>query len=164
MPIFGNSDKARAEELDAIRKLSEQAARLEGQVADLIRQKDLTAELRKAEDKLETTKREQARKDEEHDRKVRETEHRVGLLKLQQEHDVANAKRETMVTVREENLDKDRQRFEGEMKFQREHFERQANDIKSILSQVLERLPEWKFSRTESETTRPPKPRAEARG
>lgn len=82
-----------------------------------------------------------AQKQEEQDRKVRETEHRVGLLRVQQEHDVENAKRETMLEVRESNLSKDKERFEQEMKFQREHMQREVDRIESVLGQVLERLP-----------------------
>ena len=40
-------------------------------------------------------KREKARLDEEHAREVRDTEHKVGLLKDRQEQDMANTKRET---------------------------------------------------------------------
>jgi len=149
--FFGNRDKARQDGLDLIRSLSEQISRLEGQVNDLTRQKDRTAELRQLEDRLETVKREKARHDEENDRKIRETEHRVGLLRKQQELDVANAKRETELEIREGNLSREQQSFEERMEFQDKLRRDEAARTHELMQAVLERLPNIQatFTRTE---------------
>ena len=95
----------------------------------------------RAERDIERLKLEKARLVEDNDRKIRETEHKVGLLKTTQDHDVANARRETKLQVREENLAADKERFKAEMDFQREHFQREVDRIEDILGKVLERLP-----------------------
>jgi hypothetical protein len=78
---------------------------------------------------------------EDNDRKIRETEHKVGLLKLQQQHEVSNAKRETTLEVREGNLSADKERFAAEMEFQRKQLQGEVERIDGILGKILERLP-----------------------
>lgn len=60
--------------------------------------------------------------------KKREVEHKVGLERKRQEFEIQQAKRETEVKVREENLAADKERFKAEMNFQREHLQ---SEIKS---------------------------------
>ena len=78
---------------------------------------------------------------EDNDRKIRDTTHKVGLLKTQQEHEVANARRETELEVREGALKAKEDQFKSEMAFQREHMDRENAGIKDILGKILERLP-----------------------
>jgi hypothetical protein len=128
--------------------LTDELAELKGDVKALRREREgITEELalsdevvglRRSISKLEIEK---SKKDEQHERKVRETEHRVGLLKLQQTHEVTNAKRETELQVREGNLSAERKRFEQEMEFQRKHLQGEVDRIESVLEKVLERLP-----------------------
>jgi hypothetical protein len=127
--------------------LTDELAELKGDVKALRREREgITEELalsdevvglRRSISKLEIEK---SKKDEQHERKVRETEHRVGLLKLQQTHEVTNAKRETELQVREGNLSAERKRFEQEMEFQRKHLQGEVDRIESVLEKVLERL------------------------
>ena len=123
-------------------RLAGELAGLRGDVKALKSERDETAERNKLRDQIEQLKREKATLTEESDRKVRETEHKTGLLKVKQEHEVANARRETELAVREENLKADKQRFADEMKFQREHLQREVDRIEGILGKVLERLPD----------------------
>src|SRR5207245_968830 len=68
-----------------------------------------SGKLSKLREELETLRIEKARKEEEFTRKEREIEHKVGLERKRQEFEIEQAKRETSVTVREENLsDRDR--------------------------------------------------------
>jgi chromosome segregation ATPase len=123
-------------------KLAAELAGLRADVKALKSERDETAERNRLRDQIAELKREKAALTEENDRKIRETEHKVGLLKTRQEHEVANARRETELKVREENLKADKQRFADEMKFQREHLQREVDRIEGILGKVLERLPD----------------------
>jgi len=78
---------------------------------------------------------------EDHERETREIKHMVGLEKKRQEFEIEQAKRETTVTVREENLTADRKRFEDEMKFTTDRFEKEVGYLKDLMGQVLDRLP-----------------------
>jgi hypothetical protein len=102
---------------------------------------DLSEEVVKLRKDISTLTIEKSKATEEQERKVRETEHRVGLLKVQQTHEVENAKRETELQVREGNLSADKKRFEQEMEFQRKHLQGEVDRIESVLEKVLERLP-----------------------
>lgn len=122
-------------------KLAEELAGLRADVKALKSERDETAERNRLRDQIAELKREKATLAEESARKIRETEHKTGLLKTKQEHEVANARRETELSVREENLKADKQRFAGEMEFQREHLQGEVDRIDSVLKAILERLP-----------------------
>lgn len=97
----------------------------------------LSGELTKLRGDLETLRIEKARKDEEFRRKEREIEHKVGLERKRQEFEIEQAKRETSVVVREENLKADRSRFEEQLKFHEERFAAEVGYLKDMLSQLL---------------------------
>lgn len=122
-------------------RLADEIAGLRAEIKALRSERDQTAQLKALNAEIEQAKMEKARIDEEHKRRIRETEHKVGLLKVQQDHEVANARRETELAVREENLAAEKQRFADEMTFQREHLQREVDRIDGILGKVLERLP-----------------------
>lgn len=122
-------------------KLAEELAGLRADVKALKSERDETAERNRLRDQIAELKREKATLAEDNARKIRETEHKTGLLKTKQEHEVANARRETELSVREENLKADKQRFAGEMEFQREHLQGEVDRIDSVLKAILERLP-----------------------
>lgn len=82
-----------------------------------------------------------SQKQEEWDKGDRELRHMIGLEKKRQEFEIEQAKKETMVTVREENLAADKTRFSEEMKFQRERFEKEVSYLKEMMGDILERLP-----------------------
>ncbi|KKK93068.1 hypothetical protein LCGC14_2696590, partial [marine sediment metagenome] len=74
-------------------------------------------------------------------KKDREIEHKVGLERTRQKFEGEQAKREAIVTVREENLTADRTRFEEQMKFQQDRFTEEVKYLKEMVGQVLKRLP-----------------------
>lgn len=134
MTIFTSKDKTRD-------RLADEIAGLRREIAGLREERDRTAEVNDLHREIETLKLEKANLIEDNAREIRETEHKVGLLRTQQEHEVANAKRETMLAVREENLAADQKRFKDEMDFQREHLQREVTRVEGILVKVLDRLP-----------------------
>lgn len=122
-------------------RLADELAGLRAEVKALRTERDKSSQFIGLQREIETLKMEKARLVEDNDRKIRETEHKVGLLKTKQDHDVENARRETKLQVREENLAADKERFKAEMNFQREHLQREVDRIEGILGKVLERLP-----------------------
>src|SRR6267154_747357 len=78
---------------------------------------------------------------EEFTRKEREVEHKIGLERKRQEFEIDQAKRETEVKVREENLAADKERFKTEMDFQRKHLEGEIGSLRELVTQMLKRLP-----------------------
>ena len=101
---------------------------------------DLSGKLTKTRSELERLTIERSRREEEFAKREREVEHKVGLERRRQEFEVAAAKRETTVTVREENLHADRERFSTEMAFQRARFEEEVGYLKGMIQQVLDNL------------------------
>src|SRR5208282_353405 len=69
-------------------KLAEELAGLRGDVKALKSERDETAERNRLRDQIAELKREKATLTEEGARKIRETEHKTGLLRTKQEHDV----------------------------------------------------------------------------
>ena len=101
----------------------------------------LEEEREKLKLQVETLKIEKARKDEEHERKERELEHKLGLHKLQVDeelkHALASAKLDAQASVqtqREEN-------FKEQMKFVTEQFDELLERQDGLLKQIIERLP-----------------------
>ena len=99
------------------------------------------AEIQKLKEEITTLKIEKAKQVEDHERTKREIEHKVGLHKEKVEQEIAHAKRETAVSLREQNLQKDEQRFSAQMKFEREHLQAQIESTNKLVAQLLERLP-----------------------
>ena len=122
-------------------KLAGELARLRADIAALKPERDEAATLTRLRDQVDALKREKAQLAEDNDRKIRETEHKTGLLKRGTDQDIANARRETELAVREENLKADKQRFADEMEFQRTHLQGEVDRIDSVLKAILERLP-----------------------
>ena len=122
-----------------LRSVLEDAATTLGKIKTLA---DLNKEAKALREKLETLEIEKDRKDEVFAKKEREIEHKVGLERTRQKFESEQAKREATVTVREENLTADRNRFEEQMKFQQERFTEEVTYLKDMVGQVLKRLPD----------------------
>jgi hypothetical protein len=122
-------------------RLADELAGLRAEIKALREERDDTERLTKLRADVERLKLEKDRLSEDNARRIRETEHKVGLLKTQQDHDVDHARRMAKLEVREENLSADRKRFEGEMKFQREHMQREVDRFDGIAKALMERLP-----------------------
>lgn len=101
--------------------LSEEVLTLKRQIAD-----------------LEITK---AKKEEEFARQDRELRHMIGLEKKRQEVEMAQAKQEAMLGVREENLKAERARFEEQLTFNTKRFETMEKYLKDMIGEILARLP-----------------------
>ena len=79
--------------------------------------------------------------DEKHAREDRELRHMIGLEKKRQEVEMAQAKRDTELTVREGNLTAEKARFAEQLRFNTERFEKMEQYQKDMLTEILQRLP-----------------------
>lgn len=95
---------------------------------------------------IETLKIEKGRKEEEAARREREIEHKVGLERKRQEFEIEQSKREATVSIREENLKADRERFEEQLKFHEDRFSKEVGYLKEILADIVKRLPSAEFT------------------
>ena len=136
-------------------RLAVELAGLRADVKALKSERDETAERNRLRDSIEQLKREKATLTEDNTRKIRETEHKTGLMKQKTDQDIANARRETELKVREENLKADKQRFADEMEFQRKHLQGEVDRIDGLLRAILERLPSIDVALSGSATPRP---------
>jgi|SRR5215216_1090872 len=91
--------------------------------------------------KIADLKVDESRLKEQHARERREVEHQVGLQRKRQDFEVESAKRETELTVREENLHAEQERFDRDMSFQREELGNQVGYLKDLMEKLFERLP-----------------------
>lgn len=122
-------------------RLADELAEIKAEIKALRTERDKTSQLTGLQRQVEDLKIEKARLVEDNDRKIRETEHKVGLLKTKQDHDVEHARRMAQLEVREENLNADRERFQAEMAFQRDHMQREVDRFDGIAKALMERLP-----------------------
>ena len=95
---------------------------------------------------IETLTIERDRKQEEFDRKEREVEHKIGLERKRQEFEITQAKREATVSIREENLKADRERFAEQLKFHEDRFSKEVGYLKEVLTEIVKRLPSAEFT------------------
>lgn len=131
----------------AVERLAEESVqRVDAELQGIKSLSDLSAKVKEKTEQLEKLTIEKGRKEEEYARKEREIEHKVGLERKRQEHELAAGKREATLTVREENLKKDRERFEEQMKFQEERFTKEVGYLKEMLSDIVKRLPSAEFT------------------
>jgi len=79
--------------------------------------------------------------EEDNGRKIREAEHKIGLEKMRQDVELTQAKREAVLTVKEENLKADQDRFTEQISFHEKRFTEEVGYLKDMVSQVLERVP-----------------------
>jgi hypothetical protein len=91
--------------------------------------------------KLAEMEIQQAKKQEEWDRREREIEHKIGLERKRQEFEIEQSKRETKVSVQQDNLAADKERFKSEMDFQRTHLQEEITSLRTLVGQLLKRLP-----------------------
>lgn len=134
-------DRQRDRLADEIHGLKDKIADLESEVKAMTEVRDRTAEVQRLGEQIEQLRLEKGRLTEEHAREVRETEHRVGLLRKQQDQELTHAKRMTELEVREGNLKAERDRFEKDMAFQHRQLQGEVDRIDGVLKAILERLP-----------------------
>lgn len=131
-----------------VQKILEQIESLSREVAGLKGERKAQTEAVKLADQVVTLKTQisdlevnKSKLTEAHEREKRELEHMVGLEKKRQEFEVVSAKRDAKLTVREENLKAEQDRFEERMAFQSKQFDGQVEYLQKLMGQILERLP-----------------------
>lgn len=125
MILFVSKDEKelieRLRKLEPVSVLSEEILKLKREIASL--------EINKSKTK------------EDHDKQERELRHMIGLEKKRQEVEIEQARRETVLKVREENLKSERDQFEKNLKFNTERFEAMEKYLKGMMTDILARLP-----------------------
>lgn len=120
---------------EAVKSVSESS---EKDARDLLAKVGKAGELQKEITRLEI---DLSKKQEDWNKREREVEHKVGLERKRQEFEIEQAKRETSVTVREENLSADRKRFEEQLEFHQTRFETEVKYLHEMAEKLMERLP-----------------------
>jgi vacuolar-type H+-ATPase subunit I/STV1 len=77
---------------------------------------------------------------------------KIGLERKRQEFEIEVAKRETTVTVREENLAATQQRFEEQMAFHKDQIKGEIDRFQNLLNAVIDRLPSASIEVTRTQT------------
>lgn len=107
---------------------------------------NLTRDVTTLRTELETMRIEKSRREEEFQRRERDVEHMLGLERRRQEQELTLAKREALITTREEALKADRTRFDEQMKFHETRFTEEVGYLKELMKNVLDRLPDARMS------------------
>ena len=122
---------------------------LRADIKGLRKERDAEARANSAQDEINRLKREIADLEvkksqitEQHAREKRETEHMVGLQKKRSEFEQEAAKRDAVLTVREENLQADKDRLQEQVTFLQGRFEAEVGYLKELMGEVLSRLPD----------------------
>lgn len=139
--MFGLTAEERALVAD-LRGLKDKIEELLRQKKGLLREVELSDEVLRLKTQISDLEVKKSTLEEKHAREDRELRHMIGLEKKRQEVEIEQAKRETGLTVREENLAADKKRFGEEMTFQRQRFEEEVKYLKDMMGQILSRLPD----------------------
>jgi hypothetical protein len=124
-----------------IRQVAETLARLEGKRKGVSEELGLSEEIKKLKREIAQLEIDKSKLTEEHERKVREVEHKVGLVQKRQDFEIEAASRDVELKVREEALAAERERFEKQMDFVSERFAKEIDYLKEIMDQIMLRLP-----------------------
>jgi len=116
-------------------------SRLTGELEVMKNYNALSIQVKKLKEQVADLEINKAKKQEEFDRKEREIEHKVGLVKKQQEMELKLAVREAKVETAADNLEADRKRFADEMQFQNDRFTSEVGYLKDMIGEILGRLP-----------------------
>lgn len=133
---------------EVVSRLTESITKLEGQIRARKTVIDLTDEINTLKTQLADLNIQKSQRDEEFGRKERETEHKIGLAQTQFESEKANhvkeqdlAKREAVLAVKSENLQAERDQFKQHIEFVEAETAAHMSDMKSLLEQIMERIP-----------------------
>lgn len=105
------------------------------------KEKQYTEEIIKLKNEISDLNIEKSKIVEDNEKQERELRHMIGLEKKRQEFEIDAAKREAELKVREENLTREKQEFERQLKFNTERFEKMESYLKEMFKDVLARLP-----------------------
>jgi chromosome segregation ATPase len=126
------TDPVAQELLEEVRRLSKQVAALKGELAE---------EAIGLRTEVEELKIQKSRREEEVARERREIEHATGLHRKQSEWERKKAVDEAKITVREENLTAERQRFEDQIEFHKVQIAAEVDRLEKLLTGLMDRLP-----------------------
>ena len=152
MGLF-TDDKLARELKGEILGLRRDIAALKIEREEATKERDLSKQVVELQAKIAELRVEESRITEEYERQEREVRHEVGLLRKQVEAETEMATAEAVLKVREENLTADRDRFEQQMKFTTERFEKETIYLRDIMGQILKRLPTIELSKRITEGT-----------
>jgi chromosome segregation ATPase len=152
MGLFSNDTPAIDRLTATIEKQSEELANVKAELHDVRGQLSASREALKLTDDIVDLKKkvvdleiQEAKLKETHEREKRDVEHMVGLEKKRQQFEINQAKRETTVSVREENLAADQARFTAQMEFHKEQIAGEITRFEKILAGLFDRLPTIEF-------------------
>jgi hypothetical protein len=141
--MFGFAKDQQLEALTSeITKLSREVASLRGEKQAKGETLVLMDEINKLKRQVNDLKIEKSGLEEAHARQERELTHKVGLEKKRQEMELAATKREVAVEIREKNLTAERDAFKTDQAFRDGQFNKQVDYLQSLMSKILDRLPE----------------------
>jgi DNA repair exonuclease SbcCD ATPase subunit len=155
-------------------RLNDSAKELESRIEELKAERDAIAAERDAARRLKTLQEQISRLEidkakivEENARDKREVTHMVGLERKRQEFEaeqarkeIATARAQAVLEVREENLAQERKAFEEHMRFQNDRFTAEVGYLKELMGDILDRLPTVTVDRKISDRTTTTKPTA----
>ena len=127
--------------LDELAELKTAVTELKGERAATSKIRDMEREYAETKRQLTDLQIEFDKEKEKHAREKREVEHLVGLERKRSEFEREAAVTEARVAVREENLTAEQQRFEDQMKFITTRFEKEIEQSKELMMEILTRLP-----------------------
>ena len=134
-------DKEKTQLNEAIVALKEEIAELKGERKARQKELGLTDDVIRLKTEIEDLRIQKSRLTEEHEREKRELTHMIGLEKARQEFEVEEATQKATLSVREENLKAERQRFDDHMAFTEKRFTKEVSYLQDLMAKILERLP-----------------------
>jgi hypothetical protein len=156
-------DDATSEVRTQYEQVLRQLAKVQSQLTGLREERDNTSELNSLKRQIATLTIQKDKLEEDNARKIREAEHKAGLLLTGQEQEILLARRQTELEVREGNLKADQDRFAEHMKFRDEHFKREIDRFSELVKDLMERIPTFEVTLDGGVSATPAdKPRAAA--
>lgn len=113
----------------------------------------LQTQLTKLKEEIADAEINRSKQAEEFARERREIEHHVGLERERTTLEIEQGKQQAKLDVREENLWAEKDRFEDHMKFYKEQMDAHIADVKTILTEVMTRVPTVTVDRKIREST-----------
>lgn len=127
--------------LSELRDVRQDLALLQGERDATKKSRDLDKEIAELRRTLTDLEIQHDREQEKWDREKREVEHMVGLHKQKAEFENESATREAKISVREENLEADKTRFEEHVSFMEGRFQEELTSLRGLMEKFLDRMP-----------------------
>lgn len=134
--------------LEQIEEVKRELASLKGERRSQRSARNLEEEISRLRKELVDTQIEKDRVDEEHEKRERETRHKVGLAKIgfeeekkRHEKDIEVSKKEARLEIREQNLVEAEKQFKDRVAFLTQRFEKESEQREEFMRALLDRLP-----------------------